>query len=76
MEKYIRSDKCPSLATAIEERVNCSHTLRVLKKNGIDTMEQLSEMTDEQLLALRGVGRVIAGGLRNTVTEWRSETGK
>ena len=74
MEKPVYNDKCPSRATAIEERVSCSHTLRVLKKNGINTMEQLSEMTDEQLLTLRGIGRVIAGGLRNAISEWRNES--
>ena len=41
---------------------------------GIETMEQLSEMTNEQLIALRGIGRVIVGGLRNAISEWRNET--
>lgn len=51
--------------------VSCPHTLRVLEKAGITTMEQLAALSREDLLALRGVGPVIADALEKAVAEWR-----
>ena len=51
--------------------VSCPHTLRVLDKAGITTMEQLAALSREDLLALRGVGPVIADALEKAVAEWR-----
>ena len=51
--------------------VSCPHTLRVLEKAGITTMEQLAAFSREDLLALRGVGPVIADALEKAVAEWR-----
>ena len=56
----------------IEERIDCPHTLRVLHRARIATMEELAALTKEDLLALRGVGKVIASSLGAVVEEWKS----
>ncbi len=55
----------------IEERVDCPHTLRALHRAGIATMEELATLTREDLLRLRGVGRVIASDLEAVIEEWK-----
>ena len=47
-------------ATLIEDVLDCSHTVRVLHKAGVYTMEELATMTYDDLLQLRGIGKVIA----------------
>ena len=42
-----------------------------MDKAGITTMEQLAALSREDLLALRGVGPVIANALEKAVAEWR-----
>ena len=59
-----------SRETEIESRITCCHTVRVLKKAGITTMEQLSGYSEEELLQLRGIGPVIAGDLKRIISEW------
>ena len=59
--------------TAIEKRIDCCHTIRVLKKAGITTMEKLSGFSKEELLQLRGIGPVIAGDLEQKIAEWLKE---
>lgn len=46
--------------TTIEEVFGCSHTVRVLHKAGVYTMEELATMTYDDLMQLRGIGKVIA----------------
>ncbi|MBO4886738.1 MAG: hypothetical protein J5589_00295 [Firmicutes bacterium] len=43
----------------IEELLGCSHTVRCLNKAGIETVEQLRKLSEKDLLAIRGVGKVI-----------------
>ena len=57
----------------IEERIDCPHTLRVLHGAGISTMEELARLSREDLLRLRGIGKVIAGDLERIVALWREE---
>ena len=57
----------------IEDAIDCPHTLRVLKKAGITTMEELAERSREDLLKLRGVGPVIADGLEAALERWRRD---
>ncbi len=56
----------------LEEWVGCSHSLRCLIRNGIDTMEKLSALSYDELLSIRGIGPVIAGGLLKDVARWRT----
>ena len=56
---------------SIENWITCCHTRKVLKRAGIDTMEQLDKMTEDQIRQLKGVGPVISGDLEKIVTEWR-----
>ena len=58
---------------SIEERIDCPHTLRVLRRAGIGTMEDLARLSREDLLALRGVGKGIAADLGAIVDAWRRE---
>ena len=57
----------------IEDVLSCNHTVRVLKKAGIHTVEQLEKMTDEELLKIRGVGKVIAHDVRMRLEELKSD---
>lgn len=54
----------------LENWIDCCHTIRVLHKANIQDMRQLSNLSDQEILALRGVGRVIAGDLRKKIDEW------
>ena len=54
----------------LENWIDCCHTIRVLHKAGIQDMQQLSALSDQGILALRGVGPVIAGDLRKKIDEW------
>ena len=45
------------------------HRVRVLKRAGIDTMEQLESMDDFE--SVRGIGHVISAELTRIVAEWR-----
>ena len=56
-----------------DEIITCPHTLRVLEKAGVTTMEQLAGMSREELLKLRGIGKVIAGDVLEKVAEWRAD---
>ncbi len=60
----------------IEEQITCPHSVRVLRKAGIDTMEALAALTRNDLLKLRGIGPVIANGLEKAVDEWKKVGGK
>ena len=53
----------------IEERITCRHTLKVLHASGISTMEQLSAMSKDDLLKIRGVGKVIAADLASIMEQ-------
>lgn len=59
----------------IEERLTCPHTIRVLHKAGIETMEALAGLSREDLLKLRGIGPVIAGDLEKQIEEWKARAG-
>ena len=61
------------VATPIEEVLDCSHTVRVLHKAGVDTMEELSRMTYDDLMALKGIGKVIATDVTAKIKEWNSK---
>lgn len=54
----------------LENWIDCCHTIRVLHKAGIQNMQQLSTLSDQGILALRGIGPVIAGDLRKKIDEW------
>ena len=54
--------------TPIENCIACPHTVRVLKRAGIETMEQLEKMDDFQ--SVRGVGIVISKDLKRIVAQW------
>ena len=53
--------------------IDCPHTLRVLDKAGVTTMEQLAALSREDLLALRGVGKIISEALLAAVEQWRRD---
>ena len=44
----------------IEYLLSCDHTVRCLKKAGIETVEQLQKLSGKDLLAIRGIGKVIS----------------
>ena len=44
----------------IEYLLSCDHTVRCLKKAGIETVEQLQKLSEKDLLGIRGVGKVIS----------------
>ena len=44
----------------IEYLLSCDHTVRCLKKAGIETVEQLQKLSEKDLLAIRGIGKVIS----------------
>jgi DNA-directed RNA polymerase alpha subunit len=58
----------------IEQWIDCCHTIKVLHNAGIETMTQLSEMSSEQILQLRGIGRVIAGDLQKKLEAYRENS--
>ena len=55
----------------IEQCIDCTHTLRVLHKAGIDDMEALAALSYDDLLKLRGIGPVLAGDVTKRVEEWK-----
>ena len=58
----------------LRELLDCDHTLRCLEKAGVTTLEQLVCCTYADLLAMRGVGKVIAGDLFARITDyWESQ---
>ena len=57
-------------STPIEEVLDCSHTVRSLHNAGIFTMEELAGKTYEDLLRIRGIGKVIASGLVEETRLW------
>ena len=46
--------------TELDLILTCSHTKRCLIKAGITTMDQLLRLSPEDLMQIRGIGRVIA----------------
>lgn len=58
--------------TKLEELITCCHPVKALKNAGIETVEQLSRLSYEELLTIRGVGPVIAGDLQKRMTEWKN----
>ena len=61
------------MPTIISEYLDCPHTIRVLEKAGIHTMEELEPCTYEDLLQFRGIGKVIAGDLVKKIEAWKAE---
>ena len=57
--------------TKLEELIACCHSVKVLKNAGIETVEQLSQLSYEELRKIRGVGPVIAGDLQRRINEWK-----
>lgn len=55
----------------IEDCLTCPHTIRVLRRAGIETMEALAGLSREDLLKLRGIGPVIAGDVEKKICEWK-----
>ena len=55
----------------LEQMINCPHTVRCLNRAGIETMEQLSACTVDDLLQIRGVGRVIANDVYRAIAAWK-----
>lgn len=58
--------------TKLEELITCCHPVKALKNAGIETVEQLSRSSYEELLTIRGVGPVIVGDLQKRMTEWKN----
>ncbi len=58
----------------LEEMIGCPHTVRCLNKAGIETMEQLSGYTLDDLLKIRGVGRVIANDVYRVLAAYKENT--
>ena len=58
-----------------EKWISCCHTVRVLRKAGIESMEQLSRLSDEEILRIRGIGPVIHRDLVKIITAWREQSG-
>ena len=54
----------------LENWIDCCHTIRVLHKAGIQDMQQLSALSDQGILALRGVEPVISEDLQKKIDEW------
>ena len=61
------------MPTFISEYIDCSHTIRVLEKAGIHTMQDLEPYSYEDLLQFRGIGKVIAGDLVKKIEAWKAE---
>ena len=59
--------------TKLEDWITCCHSLKVLKRAGIDSIEQLSLLSYEELLKIRGIGPVIAGDLQKRIEEWKKK---
>ena len=55
----------------MEEWITCGHSLRCLIRGGIHSMEKLSTLSYEDLIAMRGIGPVIAGDLMRVAEQWR-----
>ena len=62
--------------TRLEDWITCCHSVKVLKNAGIETVEQLSRLSYEELLKIRGIGPVIAGDLLKRMMEWKDRKGK
>ena len=54
----------------IEEKIHCCHTVKCLHAAGIETMEQLTALSMEELLKIRGIGKVIAADLMETIKKY------
>ena len=57
--------------TKLEDWITCCHSVKVLKRAGVDTIEQLSQLSLEELLKIRGIGPVIAEDLQKRIEEWK-----
>ncbi len=57
----------------LKERIDCCHTRRVLEENGITTLEELALLEREDLLKMRGIGKVIAGDLEQVIAQYKRE---
>ena len=57
----------------IEEMIHCCHTVKCLHAAGIETMEQLSALSMEELLKIRGIGKVIAADLTEKNKQYQTE---
>ena len=55
---------------SIENWITCCHTRKVLKRAGIETMEQLKRLSEDQIRQIRGIGPVITGDLQRIMMEW------
>ena len=62
--------------TRLEDWIACRHSVKALKNAGIETVEQLSRLSYEELLKIRGVGPVIAGDLQKRIMEWKDRKGQ
>ena len=60
-------------STPIEDVLGCCHTVRVLHKAGVNTMKELTQMSYDDLMALKGIGKVIAGDVTAKIEEWNSK---
>ncbi len=59
----------------IEDALTCQHTIRVLRRAGIETMEALAGLSRDDLLKLRGIGPVIAGDIEARIDDWKAHAG-
>ena len=53
----------------IEELLSCKHTVSALQKANIYTVEQLKRLSEKDLLAIRGIGKVITKDIQNSLQE-------
>ncbi len=53
-------NQCSDLpASELDLVLSCSHTKRCLLKAGVSTLEQLMSLSEEDLLQIKGIGKVI-----------------
>lgn len=54
------NNQCSDLpASELDLVLSCSHTKRCLLKAGVSTLEQLMSLSEEDLLQIKGIGKVI-----------------
>ena len=71
----METEKTEQRKKRIEYILSCTHTVRSLQKAGIITMEELSEKTYDDLLKIRGIGKVIASNLAEESRAWQEANG-
>ena len=64
-------NQAPGDDARIGDVIECTHTVRSLERAGIFTMRRLAQLSRAELMAIRGIGKVIADETERAVTKWR-----